>query len=185
MRPIVVSLLCSAFLASGCGPAPTPRERLDYAVQRLSRPGTDEERFYALNTAAKGSLVFGNPDDARRYAEELSALTPRFKGNWNYGNAIQDSNVVLGRIAVAEGRIDDAKRHLLGAGASPGSPQMDTFGPNMSLAKDLAEKGERDTVLAYLELCRRFWKRDGGKLDRWSRVIESGRTPDFGANVSY
>jgi len=32
------------------------------------------------------------------------------------------------------------------------------FGPNVSLAKDLIEKGERDTVVEYFEACRKFWK---------------------------
>src|SRR5207342_3430394 len=106
-------------------------------------------------------------DEARKAADELLKLLPSFPGDWNYGNAIQDSNLVLGRIAVREGRIDDAKKHLLAAGASPGSPQMDSFGPNMSLAKDLLQKGERDVVLEYFELCRRFWRMHRGQLDQW------------------
>ena len=39
-----------------------------------------------------------------------------------------------------EGRIEEAKRHLLAAGRSSGSPVLGSFGPNMSLAKDLLEK---------------------------------------------
>jgi hypothetical protein len=62
---------------------------------------------------------------------------------------------------------------------------MDTFGPNMSLAKDLVEKGERDSVLAYFELCRKFWEKDEGRLDQWSRDVKSGKVPDFGGNLSY
>lgn len=62
---------------------------------------------------------------------------------------------------------------------------MDTFGPNMSLAKDLLEKGERDTVLQYFELCRRFWKMDHGQLDEWTRQVKAGKVPRFGANLVY
>ncbi len=50
------------------------------------------------------------------------------------------------------------KKYLIAAGKSPGSPQMDSFGPNMTLAKDLLEKGERDAVLEYFMRCRKFWK---------------------------
>jgi hypothetical protein len=112
-------------------------------------------------------------------------LLPQFQGNWNYGNAVQDANVVLGRIAVRDGRIEDAKRYLAEAGKSPGSPQMNSFGPNMSLVKDLLEKGEREIVLEHFELCRKFWKMRNGRLDQWSQEVKDGKMPDFGANLVY
>jgi len=40
-----------------------------------------------------------------------------------------------------------------------------SFGPNVSLAKDLLEKGERDTVVEYFEACKKFWKMDRGILN--------------------
>jgi hypothetical protein len=185
MRHVLGWSLFALAIGSGCGAPTTPQQRLAWAEQELAAGGTEEKRFYALNTAAKGSFRDGRIDDARKYAEELSALTPKFEGDWNYGNAVQDVHVVLGRIAVVEGRLEDAKRHLLEAGRSPGSPQMDTFGPNMSLAKDLVERGERDTVVAYFELCRKFWDLENGRLDQWRRDVEAGKTPDFGANLNY
>jgi tetratricopeptide (TPR) repeat protein len=163
----------------------TPQQRLDHAVNELAKAKNQEERFYALSDVAKESFVTGNIEDARKYAKELMTLLPEFKGNWNYGNAVQDANLVLGRIAVTEGRIDDAKRYLIEAGRSPGSPQMNSFGPNMSLAKDLLEKGERDVVLEYFELCRKFWEMHGGQLDEWSRDVKTGKIPNFGANLLY
>ena len=163
----------------------TPEGRLNAANQRLTAAVTGEDRFYALDDAAKESFVTGKTEDARKDATELLSLAPNYVNNWNYGNAIQDGNLVLGRIAVSEGRIEDAKQYLLAAGKSKGSPQMDSFGPNMSLAKDLLEKGERDTVLQYFELCRKFWTMDYGKLDDWSQEVKAGKIPDFGANLVY
>lgn len=154
-------------------------------MKELNVAKTPENRFYALNDAAKESFVVGKIEDAQKYAQELITLLPQFQGNWNYGNAVQDANLVLGRIAVREGRIDDAKRYLLEAGKSPGSPQMDTFGPNMSLAKDLLEKGERKVVLEHFELCRKFWKMHNGQLDQWSQQVKDGKIPNFGANLVY
>jgi hypothetical protein len=55
----------------------------------------------------------------------------------------------------------------------------------MSLAKDLLDKGQRDVVLEYFELCRKFWKMDRGRLDQWSQEVKDGKTPDFGANLDY
>ncbi len=191
MQHITASLLCSLLL--GCGQdipiTPqqplTPQQRLKRATDELTTAKTTDARFYALNDAAKESFVAGKVEDAQKYAQELMTLLPKFKGNWNYGNAVQDANLVLGRIAVQEGRIDDAKAYLIAAGKSTGSPQMDSFGPNLSLAKDLLEKGEVDVVLEYFELCRKFWKMDNGQLDKWSQQAKDGKIPNFGANLVY
>ncbi len=154
-------------------------------MKELDAAKTPEKRFYALSDAAKESFVVGKIEDAQKYASELMTLLPQFQGNWNYGNAVHDANLVLGRIAVRDGRIDEAKKYLLEAGKSPGSPQLNTFGPNMSLAKDLLEKGERQVVLDYFELCRRFWRLHHGRLDKWSQQVKDGKIPDFGANLVY
>jgi hypothetical protein len=112
-------------------------------------------------------------------------LLPKYKNDWNYGNAIHDANLVLGRLAVRNGKIAEAKQYLIAAGKSPGSPQMDSFGPNMSLANDLLAKGERQAVLEYFQRCRKFWKLHEEKLDQWSAEVEAGGIPDFGANLVY
>ena len=163
----------------------TPQGRLDKANQTMAVAISGEDRFSALDDVAKESFEVGKIEDARKFATELLALAPSYESDWNYGNAIQDGNLVLGRIAVREGRIEEAKQYLLAAGKSKGSPQMDSFGPNMSLAKDLLEKGERDTVLQYFELCHRFWRMDYGKLDDWSQEVKAGKIPNFGANLVY
>ena len=160
-------------------------EGQDGAVKKLAAAKTQNERFYALNAAAKESFNGGKVEDARKYAQELMDLLPQFQGDWNYGNAVQDANLVLGRIALREGNVEEAKRRLIEAGKSPGSPQMNSFGPNMSLAEDLLKKGERQVVLDYFALCRKFWKMDYGKLALWSKEVKAGRIPDFGANLVY
>jgi hypothetical protein len=151
----------------------------------LANAKSEEERFYALNDVAKEGFVLGKTAESQKHAEELLTILPKYKDNWNYGNAVQDANLVLGRIAVLEGRLDDAKQYLIKAGQSPGSPQTDSFGPNMSLAKDLLVKGETEVVLQYFELCRKFWKMERGKLAQWSREVKAGKVPDFGANLVY
>jgi hypothetical protein len=172
-------------LSACAGMDRSPQGRFDRAVKQLEAAQSPEQRFYALDDAAKEGFVLGKIDDARRYAEELMSLTPQFQGNWNYGNAVQDSNLVLGRIAIREGNLGRAKEYLLASGGGPGSPVMRSFGPNMSLANDLLEKGERDVVLQYFELCRKFWKSHPEKLDEWSRHVRAGERPEFGANLVY
>ncbi len=155
------------------------------AIAKLKGAKDEYSRWCALNAAAKESIEEGNDAEAKSYAEELQGLAPKYTKDWNYGNAIQDINLVLGRLALKAGDVESAKKHLLAAGASRGSPQMDTFGPNMTLARDLAAKGEKAVVLEYFELCRKFWEMHDGKLDEWKKDVEQGRAPNFGANLDY
>ena len=79
----------------------------------------------------------------------------------------------------------DAVTFLRASGETPGSPVLGSFGPNMSLAKDLLEHGETEAVLAYFERCRAFWKMGGERLDAWSKEVRAGLIPNFGANLRY
>jgi len=157
----------------------------DRGVAGLTKAKTEEGRFYALGDAAKQSFQEADYANAKAYAMELATRAPKYKENWNYGNAIQDYNVVLGRLALREGRIEDAKRHLIEAGRSPGSPQMNSFGPNVSLAKDLLEKGEIQTVIEYFTLCKSFLEMGQSQLDDWITLVHAGRVPNFGPNLIY
>jgi len=77
--------------------------------------------------------------------------------DWNYGNILHDANQILGLAALQEGRLDDAKQHLAAAGSTPGSPQLNSFGPKMALAQALLEQNESECVIEYLNLVARFW----------------------------
>ncbi len=155
------------------------------AIHALQQAKNEKERFYALDDAAKESLNIGKNDEANAYADELASLMEKYKDDANYGNAVQDVNIVRGRLALAEGKVDEAKADLLKAGNSPGSWTMNSFGPNMSLAKELLEKGEKEVVLEYLDLCRKFWSFHSDKLDEWSQEVKVGEIPNFGANLEY
>jgi hypothetical protein len=76
--------------------------------------------------------------------------------------------------------VAEAKARLLKAGATPGSPVLNSFGPELTLGRDLLEKGERETVLQYLELCSRFWKSSRSDLKRVIAQIRGGKAPDLG-----
>jgi tetratricopeptide (TPR) repeat protein len=145
----------------------------------------DKHRFYELSELAKAAFDAGEIEKAGQYAMELLQSAPKFKGDWNYGNALHDGNTILGRIALQRGDIVGAKQHLLAAGETPGSPQLDSFGPNMTLAKELLEKGERETVITYLQSCEKFWKMGGSDLQNWIATIKGGGTPDFRMNLHY
>lgn len=144
---------------------------------------TDSQRDPLLKSLAKAALAANKPQKAKEYAEKmLSQNSP----GWNYGNNIHYGNIVLGKIALASNDLEEAKKRLIEAGKTPGSPQLNSFGPDMSLAKELLQKGEKDVVLEYLELCSKFWKSSKylQKLHRWSAEVKEGKIPDFGFNLN-
>ena len=147
---------------------------------------TDElERFYALGSAARKAFKAGDLKKAEELAQELEKLTPKHPKDWNYGNAVQDSNQVLGRIALRNGDVAEAKKRLLASANSKGSPQMNSFGPNMILAKELLEKGEKETVIEYFDLCAKFWTMGQDQLKDWRASAQQGNIPAFGASLLY
>jgi hypothetical protein len=136
---------------------------------------------------AQMALAAGDLEKARTYANELLGPGLQWSRGGNAGNALFHGNIVLGRIALREGKMDDAKKYLLEAGKTKGSPVLNTFGPSMTLAKELLEKGETNAVLEYFQECGRFWPSYGGenKIAEWTAEVKEGRTPDFGANLIY
>jgi tetratricopeptide (TPR) repeat protein len=141
------------------------------------------ERFYALVDLAKVAFEAGHLDKATAYAQELLQMAPQFPKNWNYGNALYYGHFVLGRVALREGNTKEAASQLVGAGTTPGSPQLNSFGPDVTLAQDLLAQGQAQPVLEYLAECKSFWKLNRGKLDEWIGAIRAGGTPDFGSNL--
>jgi len=93
--------------------------------------------------------------------------------------------MVLGQVALREGDIEGAERYLLASGATPGSPQLDTFGPNMLLAKELLEAGRTEAVLEYFERCAEFWEMSNDRLEYWTFQVRNYKVPNFGANLLY
>jgi tetratricopeptide (TPR) repeat protein len=163
----------------------TAAKSLEEYEKAQSTDTSELSRFHRLDALAKSAFEAGEIKKASQYANELLETAQKYLKDWNYGNAVYYGNIVLGRIALKKGDVKQADEYLLKAGQTPGSPQLDSFGPNMSLAKELLEKGEEDTVLQYFELCRKFWHMDDGKLDQWQKEIKSGKIPNFGANLLY
>jgi hypothetical protein len=146
-----------------------PDLQLDLALAALEANETELAKQHATETLQK------NTDET----------------NDDYGNVIHNANQLLGRCALREEKIEDAKAYLLKAGATPGSPQLNTFGPQLHLARELLEKGEKETVLQYLDLVSKFWASDNEEsalakqiskehaalIAGWKREIAEGKIP--------
>ena len=158
------------------------------AINALEGSTTEVGRFYALGDAAMWSVNVGKLDDAQRYAEELLALNGKIGRDWNNGNAIHKGHSALGRVAIKRGDVAEGERQLALAATSKGSPQMNSFGPNMSLPRDLLATGKpsaKAAVLAYFDHLPTFWTMDSGAISVWRNDVEHDREPNFGSHLLY
>ena len=110
------------------------------------------------------------------------AMLLRFEadGSDGHGDLVHQGHTILGRIALLQGDVDQAKEHLLASGKTPGSAVLGSFGPTMVLALELLERDEFGVVGEYLELCSEFWQNDN--LDAWRTSVAAREMPDFGSN---
>ena len=159
--------------------------KLAKSEDSLKTTTDQKERFYLTTELATMALAAGETVKATIYSQSLLEQAPLMPGDWNYGNAIHVAHLVLGEIALNAGDVALAKTHLLSAANIPGSPQLDTFGPNMRLANQLLAKGERDVVIQYFDLCATFWEGRFSQLQAWKDVVLKGAQPKFGANLVY
>ncbi|MDB5392316.1 MAG: hypothetical protein JWM11_7962 [Planctomycetaceae bacterium] len=158
---------------------------LAYLEKAFTMP-SDKERPGLLYGLAKMAVACNDLAKAKNYAEEiLNDNQEDEEENWNFGNNVHHGNLILGRVALRSGDIEEAKTRLLKSGQTPGSPQLDSFGPNMFLAKELLEIGEKEVVLKYFDLCSKFWESHLNTLKDWTKVVVEGGIPDFGPNLRY
>jgi len=187
-------IACSSANASRrCHDAALPPEQRWNGGVSYSSPALD--RFYDLSGQVSAAYRDGDYALAESLALEYLETAKQFPCNWNYGNAVHNANVILGLTALRRGRKAEAVVHLYAAGETPGSPQLDTFGPSLLLARELAQVGEYKAASDYLSSIRRFWKAtdrsilafefplfaDPDPLRTWIRELDNGRVPDFGA----
>ena len=175
----------------GCDDSRLPPDQRWNGATSIKTP--ELARFYAFADEMSAAYKRGAPSTdglARQYLEAAK----RFPCNWNYGNAIHNANAVLGLLALHSGRKAEAVAYLSAAGASPGSPQLDSFGPSLLLARELAEAGEHKAVASYLVSIKSFWRtddpsvigmpfpifRDPDPLSTWIQELNENRVPDFG-----
>ena len=153
--------------------------------QRLADATSPEARFSALGKAAMSRFEAGDFEEARKHISDLHEMLPSFEDDYEYQRAAEAVHIVLGRLALHAGDIESTKRHLMEAGRTGEAPTMSSFGPNMSLARDLLLVDENQVVLEYFDSCRKFWEFGADRLDEWAAYVKAGLFPDFGANLVY
>lgn len=137
------------------------------AIQRTPRNG----RGWMFANAAEAALVAQDLPSARDLATQ--ALEPQNGG----GRAIHSGHISLGKAALRAGDLPKARQHLVQACTT--SLGWTAYGPDMSLAREMLDHGERQGVVAYLRACASVWKRRQDTLNQWADLIDKGETPDF------
>lgn len=165
----------------------SPTRRLAKAEEEIRTAEDDYWRLHPLGVAAMASVDVGDYKKAKQYADELLRLSVElYSKEKPDDDGTHKGNTVLGRLALRDGNVEEAKSYLLKSAMVESSPVLNSFGPNMTLAKELLEKGEREVVLEYFDSCAEFWKLGReDKLKEWKSQVEAGKTPDFGANLVY
>lgn len=182
----IVLLIAASLPACGILEHFSPSRRLAKAEEEIRTAKDDYWRLLPLGVAAMASVDTGDYKKARRYAGELLRLSYElFPKERPDADGIHKGNIVLGRLALRAGDAEGARAYLLKSARVEGSPVLGSFGPNMMLAKELLEKGERDVVLEYFDLCEKFWELGHKQLGRWRSQVRAGTIPDFGANLVY
>jgi len=128
---------------------------------------------------AKVAWASGDRLTAKSRAEAVLAALPGRRKDWDSGNILHEMHILLGRVALEAGDLSEADRELLEAARTPGSPQLDTFGPDWTLARDLLARGRRAAVAQYVRGVGAFWEMGRDRLAEWQKTLDAGGTPQF------
>lgn len=140
-----------------------------------------------LRILTSDDLKNENLDDVRKQANTLIKMMAPYKNDQKefqtYVTALHYANIVLGRVNLREGKIEEAKTNLAQATNIKGSASLTTFGPKMTLAKELLEKGEKDAVIQFIHDCVPYWDLKNVKsvTENWIKLIKEGKMPSFQA----
>jgi len=170
-----VTDLCKALSTETRRRAPGPKERLAAWEERIDGVGP-RIRYQGLPLAAKLAYEAGDYAKAEAYAQEVLAAADR-EPKWPQGTARHYGHSVLGLMALRDGRVEEAKEHLRLSGLVAEDGTLGSFGPDVLLARELLQRGEKAAVLAFLEACRAFWSGENGRLALWKQMIEEGKQP--------
>jgi hypothetical protein len=167
-------------------------------LEKAAKAAPEDEELRQMLEVARQSFGAAcveagrNLDEAEAITRQMLASTPTT--NWNYGNVVYDAHSVLGRIALRHGDRETARKELRAAGRTPGSPQLNSFGPQFTLARELLQHGEqadREDVAVFLDDVARFWansdtapayaRKDTLKkqqqIETWKGEVRAGKIP--------
>lgn len=103
-------------------------------------------------------------------AYEKLAATLNFEGD-----AKHQVNIARGWLELRRNNEERAIHYLIESTKTKGSPVLGSFGPDMTLIRELYERGRKDAVLKYLEKIKSFWKTSDAleNINIWKIMIKN------------
>jgi len=135
------------------------------AIDLLAHLDRDRPRGTELDVAQEGWAALGRGDlrVAASAAESLLKQAGAMPDDdWDHGNLLHDGHIIRGHVQLRLGDVAGAEAALRAAGAVRGSPHLDSFGPDLSLAWEMLRLNRDEAVLNYLHAIARFWSPDAG-----------------------
>lgn len=149
-----------------------PKEKVRLMSEALTMVADGAKPGLLVNLIA-AEFDAGDDPSAERDANLLLQIAPR------NGYAYNAAQTVLGRIAAAKGDVAEAQARLLRSVTMPAEIKNASFDPNMTLAQDLYEAGEKDAVIKFLEASRSVWKAERGRIDRMISFVKKAPSADL------
>lgn len=149
-----------------------PAEKARLLTEALSL-APDSAKPGILQNLLAAEFNAGDDAAAERDANLLLSMAPK---NANAYNAAQTT---LGRIAASKGDLSEAKSRLMASVRVPAAIKNPVFQPEMTLAQDIYDAGDKDAVLEFLEASRTVWKFDRGRIDRMVSFVKKAPTVDL------
>jgi hypothetical protein len=150
--------------------------RFALEMRAKTDPGSLSEKDRIALLASQLYFRRSEPKDAEGKANELLALASHDSKDPNYGTAVFQANLALGKAALNRGDKAGAVRHLLAASEAPPTEFLRYNPIDISLARSLVDAGEREDVATFLERCAKFNSQDR-RLAEWAVEIRRGLTP--------
>ena len=199
MKSLIALLVMS--LITGC--SHTPKDPKNFEEAEAKYKNSESDSFYDLGDVVRFSLEEGKWDKAEHYAKIWLKKAEAFKDNWNYGNAIYYSNMAFSHKAFKKNDLNNAKKYLILASKTPGSPQLDSFGPfNLKSTRNLLDqfaKKDKKATIEFAQNCKKFVSSEPTKklsddelklhervkignlteIDQFIEQVQKGITPDF------
>jgi hypothetical protein len=123
-------------------------------------------------------------DRAKKYADDILRLAPKYRDNPRYGMAIYAANMTLGSLALADGQTERAGEYLRSAAQAPRSEELTylsgfAWGWQWHLPRQLVKQGVREPVALFLERIAEMNLADRPDLRQAAAAIRRGETPPF------
>lgn len=128
------------------------------------------QRQNLLSDIAQAEFEGSDDAGAERDARAMIAAHRNF-------NEYHIGQTILGRLALAHGKEAEAKEYLLASVKPSASFKNPVIQPNITLAQEILDSGDRDTVIAFFEFARPIWTFDQGRVDHVVNFLKRSSQP--------